>query len=364
MAQTINNYPEFLADARRAVDELSLLKDREEHLKHDERGAEKALEAEKKQISETIAQTVRKRQEEINSSYDKEIVKGQDRLKKARQKREKAKNQGVSARIEEETEELHAHNSELKSQMKILFQQDRVPAFCRTGLYYSLYFPRRIGELLIFICWVLICFGAIPCGAYYLIPERQPWHLAVIYVLAVILFGGSYVLVGNRTKLRYIEALKQGRNIRDLMQGNKKKIRVITTTIRRDRDDARYNLEKYDDDIARIEQELQEITGKKKEAVNTFEQVTKLIISDEIEGNGRARVEALQAEYDEVSKALSEVETEIKEKTLEITDRYEPYLGREFLDAARIAELTALIQGGSASNLTEAIAIYRENKKQ
>lgn len=363
MAQTINNYPEFLAEARQAVEELSLLKDREEQLRQMEREAEKALEAEKKHISDTIQQTVKKRQEEINSSYDKEIAKGQERLKKSRQKREKAKTQGVSARIEEETEELHAHNKELKIQMKTLFQQNHVPAFCRSGFYYALYFPRRLGEVLGFVCWLLICFGAIPCGFYYFLPERQPWHLAVIYVLAVLIFGGSYVLIGNRTKLHYIDALKQGRSIRDVMQGNKKKIRVITTTIRRDRDDARYNLEKYDDDIARIEQELQEITGKKKDAISTFEQVTKSIIADEIEGNGRAKIEALQTEYDRFAADLSEAETLIKEKALEITDRYEPYLGREFLDALKISELSSLIQSGSAANLTEAIAIYRENKK-
>lgn len=84
MAQAINNYPEFLAEARRAVEELSLLKDREEQLRQGERKAEKSLEAEKKQISDTIGQTVKKRQEEINASYDNEIAKGQERLKKAK----------------------------------------------------------------------------------------------------------------------------------------------------------------------------------------------------------------------------------------------------------------------------------------
>ena len=48
------------------------------------RGRKKELETEKKATADAISQTVKKRLEEINSSYDKEIGKGQDKLKKAR----------------------------------------------------------------------------------------------------------------------------------------------------------------------------------------------------------------------------------------------------------------------------------------
>lgn len=364
MVQTITDYVGFLAQARQAVEELSLLRDREEKLGQEERRLERELEAHKKHINDTIQQTTRKRLEEVSSSYDKEIAGDQERLKKARQKREKAKNQGVHARIKEETEELHAHNSELKTQMKTLFQQGHVPSFCKSGFYFSLYFPRRFKEFLCFFLWLALCFGAIPGGVYYLIPEHRPLYLALIYVLTILIFGGAYVLVGNKTKLRHMEALKEGRKIRDIIQSNQKKIRVITTSIRRDRDEARYNLEKFDDEIARIEQELLEITNKKKDAVNTFEQVTKTIISDEIETNNRARLEELQTGFESVSKDLREAQTQIKEKTLEVTDRYEPYLGKEFLDALKISELSSFIQNKSAENLTEAMDIYRQNKKQ
>ena len=75
----------------------------------------------------------------INSSYDQEIGKGQERLKKARAKREKAKSQGIKERIAEETSELREHNRDLKVQMRTLFQKNRVPAWCGTTFYYALY---------------------------------------------------------------------------------------------------------------------------------------------------------------------------------------------------------------------------------
>ena len=49
---------------------------------------EKELTAAKKAVTDSVNQTIKKRRSEIDSSYDKEIAKGQERLKKARTQRE------------------------------------------------------------------------------------------------------------------------------------------------------------------------------------------------------------------------------------------------------------------------------------
>ena len=84
MAQTIQECLDYLAAARESVEELSLAADREEQLKQDENRLKKALDTEKKQMSDAVGTTVKKRREELNSSYDTEISKAQDLLKKAR----------------------------------------------------------------------------------------------------------------------------------------------------------------------------------------------------------------------------------------------------------------------------------------
>ena len=89
----------FLTEAREKLEELELLKDREKQLKADEARLEKVLEGEKKTVNDNISATVKKRREDINASYDREIAKGQDKLKKAKTKREKAKSQGMKERI-------------------------------------------------------------------------------------------------------------------------------------------------------------------------------------------------------------------------------------------------------------------------
>ena len=73
MAQTKEECLVFLNRARDALDELSLLNDQEKQLNCEERQLEQSLNTEKKLMNDSIQQTLKKRREEINSSYDKEL---------------------------------------------------------------------------------------------------------------------------------------------------------------------------------------------------------------------------------------------------------------------------------------------------
>lgn len=360
MGQAITDYVKFLADARDAVYRLTCDQNTAGQLTDEEERKERELEAAKKAVADTINQTVKKRLDEINASYDKEIGKGQERLRKARAKREKAKNQGMKERIAEETSELREHNRDLKVQMRTLFQKNRVPSWCAGTFYYALYYPRGLKEIMIFLLTLTLCFLAVPCGIYFSIPKRMIWYLVAVYFVDVLLFGGLYVAVGNRTRLRHQETLKRGRDIRNTLRSNNKKIRVITKTIQRDGNEDIYDLEKYDDEIAREEQELSEIASRKKDALNTFENVTKTIISDEIMAGHRERLDQMKRELEDTSEDLRKLESGIKEQNIRITDLYGPYLGKEFLQTEKLAQLSRIIQDGSASNITEAISVYRD----
>lgn len=364
MAQTITDFQAFLGDARDAVLELAEFSKKEEQLKQEERRLEKALETEQKEISDTIAQTLKKRRGEIGNSYDSEIGKLQDKLKLIRGKREKARDQGMKERIKEETLELHEHNRELTVRMKTLFQGDRVPTFCRSGFYYSLYFTRGLKEIFTFFFTFAICFLLIPYGLYFVLPVKKTLYLVLIYLADILVFGGLYTVIGNWTKGNHQSALQEGRSIRSLIASNNRKIRVIVSSIKRDKNEKLYNLERFDDEIAQLDQELSETLQKKKDALNTFENVTKTIITDEITGNSREKVEGLKAAYAETSDRLKYTETIIKEKNIFITDTYESYVGREFLTAERLEELKRILAAGEAANLSEAIEIYRNRTKK
>ena len=348
MEQAITDYVKFLADARDAVYRLNNDQATAKQLKEQGERQEKELAAAKKAVTDSVNQTIKKRRSEIDTSYDKEIAKGQER-------REKAKNKGMKERIAEETSELREHNRDLQIQMKTMFQKDKVPVFCRTTFYYSLYYARGLKERLIGFITFLICFLALPCGVYFLLPDRKIWYLVLVYFADIIIFGGLYVTIGNRSRSRYHDALKQGREIRNLLSSNEKKIKVIVHSIEKDGNEDIYDLEKYDDEIACAQQELSDIAAKKKDAISSFENVTRNIIADEIEGNHRAEIEEKEQKLQEVNDSLAQLESSIRQQNIHITDTFGPYLGKEYLNTDKLLGLSKLIQSGTASNITEAI---------
>ena len=63
-----------------------------------------------------------------------------------------------------------------------------------------------------------------------------------------------------------------------------------------------------------MEQELSEIASRKKDALSTFENVTKTIISDEIIASHKENLDRLKQELDQVSADLRSLEGSIKEQ--------------------------------------------------
>lgn len=359
MAQPITDYAAFFAGAKQAVKELEQLEQKREQLENDEKKLEKNLQVKQRAVADTITATLKQRTEEISKSYDAEISKAQEQLKKVRAKREKARNQGVKERIEEATATLVKENHDLASRMKLLFQSNHVPGFCRSSYYYALYFTRGIKEAGWLFLTLLICFLAIPCGIYYLIPERKSFYLIIIYLAAILIFGGLYVMIGNKTKLKYMDVLKEGRTIRNKIRTNGREMKVIAKTIRKDKNEAVYNLQKFDDEIAQLTQDVDQTTRKKKDALNTFDTVTRTIISDEIMGNHKEELDRLQADLEETTENLKAMRSMIKETALSMTDHYEVYVGKDFMTQERLEALDSIIKNGSAANISEAIVIYK-----
>lgn len=364
MVQTKEESLAFLERAREMVAELSVAEDREKKMQQDEQQLKRTLETEIRQMTDAVQTTIKKRRQEIAASYDGEMDKVQEQLKKARTKREKARNQGMKERIAEETSELNSYNRELRDRMRETFRKDHVPVLCRNRWYFSLYFPRWGRELLRVLLAVLLVFLALPWGIYMLLPEQKTVWLVLIYLADIVIFGGIYIAVGNRTRLKHLNALREGRQILDQIYANNKKIKVITATIRKDKNEAFYDLEKYDDEIARLEQESNEVSDRKREALGTFETVTQNILQDEIESRYREKIQAMQTELDELRIQMKETAAELKERRMTIANDYAGHLGREFLDSFKLQELAGILRENRAATITEAMEVYRNDHTQ
>ena len=216
----------------------------------------------------------------------------------------------------------------------------------------------------ILLLTLLLFFLAIPCGIYFAMPERKTWYLILIYLADILIFGGIYVKLGNATKMKHMDVLKEGRALKNRIQANKKQMKAIARTIRRDKNDAVYNLEKFDDEIAQLDQDLLQTNKKKKEALNAFDTVTRTILSDEIMENSRPEIDRLQGELAEAAGELKAVRTALKEKKLYTAENYEAYMGREFMTMERLEALEGFIRAGEAKNISEAVTVFKSRDRQ
>ncbi len=333
-----------------------------DNLVMEEQKLEKSIQTIEKAVSEEAAATTRKRRQEIEETFDKQIDRTKARIKKIRDKRDKRKDRKVSERIQEETADLREENNRLKLETKTIFKQKHVPSYCNTGLYYALYFPRHFGDLPVILGTLFITLFLIPCGIYFLVlPEERILYLILIYIASVIFFGGIYLMLGSHTKDKHPEAMRQVGGVRDHIRANHKKMNIIKRNIRKDRDESSYGLENFDEELARLGQEEADIADQKKEALLTFDNTTSQVIASEIIGRQEEKLNSLRTEYESACGESSRAEDKIKALTIKIASEYEPFIGKDLMLLDRLEALINIIQAGNASNISEAVAFYRQN---
>lgn len=176
-------------------------------------------------------------------------------------------------------------------------KQNNVSSFCTTDVFYTFFKPSGFKEILTLILVFAIIFALLPYIIYMLIPQHKEFMLFIIYLVDIFIFGGLYVLINNRTVGKHGETIRQGRDIKNRIRANKRKVKKIKRSVHRDRGEEHYNLESFDDEIAKIRQERNDVIAKKQAAENTFETVTKNIITDEIESGARETIEALSKDF-------------------------------------------------------------------
>lgn len=350
----------IIRNAKEVLAALETAKAEEQSFDLETKQLKKRLDAEKQMVSDTIRQTATERREEIAENYRKEAAKVQDRQKKVRAERSKAKAAGVKSRIQDETADLWEENRRLKKELNVRMRQNKVPSFCNTFYYYALYFTRGWLEALVLFLTFAVAFLAIPCGIYYLIPERRALYLVFIYIAAVVIFFGLYIVIGNYTKDRYIATLKECRKIRDVISANRRRIRMITRSIEKDQDEQLYQLEDFDERLDKLAAELQDIESRKNAALKQFDSVTVKKIKQEIEGNSQEQIDSLNAGIAEAKAQLELRQERIRALNLKLTDEYIPYLGKEFMEPKALTGLEQILVDNAAANLTEAKQLYIE----
>ena len=361
MAQPISDYKSFFENAKQALHEADALGIEEDRLKEEELELEETIKNENKLLNDKIDETVKERRKELIDTYDNEIKKIENKLKELKSKRQDAREKAVKEKQDFETAHLYQDIKNAKKKIRDLCKMSKLPIICNSKFYYTLYFPRKLYEFALLLLYFVLIFAGLPALMYYFLPDKSPYYLIIIYMLLILIVASIYLYIGNITKSKKFKALKDIRRVFDEISDTKKRIIKIKRRIKKDKDDSDYNLAEYDFNISETEKDLVDTNIKRKEAINNFDNSTRHIIADEILTAAKPKIDELDSRRIIISTAIKRVSKELKDKNIYISENYEVYLGREFLDEEKIDALANIMDKAIVTNLREAIEEYRNS---
>lgn len=339
-----------------------------DRMKQQNKKLSKNIASEEKSISDEIATTIRKRRQEIQSTYDDRLDDNRARKKKVANKRDKKKEERMDKRYHEETKELRESDKDLQVEMQTLLRKYKLPSFCGKKLYFALFYARNVKEFGLKILSFLIGFCGIPGLVTILVKKfvldtkkdiNVAFWCALVAAGMFILLLLIYFAIYSRTKIKHMDALTQARSIRDKMIANKRQAKAIRHSISKDHDDSQYNLDAYDEKLDNLDAEADAIGKEKQEALRAFEEETTAMITEEINNRRLPALEALKEEKASLENEVAAEEKRFSDQTLLVANKYAAVLGEDLCRQDKLEELIAIMQEGQAETVSEAIRVYK-----
>lgn len=358
-ANILNGGAEVLGEIRGSLLRLDTLKKTSAEQAQTRQMLDKEISAKQKAMDKEIETTVSKRVSELEDSFDSQIDKTKGRIKAEKARRDKTKDEKVSQRIGEETADQHEAIRSIKQEIKGTFTKDRILHIFNTRYFFALFLPGTISDYLLILLTVLVLAG-LPVGLYFMLGLENWWILVAMYAGELFIFGLSFFVIFKKVRNKHLTALREATVLREKIKDIKKSIKAKAKGIRKDRDETGYGLETFDQSINELESTLADIVEQKKQALKSFESSTKPDIVNEIKVKYVDDIADLKKQNEEAARIQKEADDEISSITMDISQNYEAYLGKENLRISVIDSLISIIENGGALNISEALEAYKK----
>lgn len=324
---------------------------------------------EKQQLEQTekmekeIENTIRKRREEQNSAFEEQNGNLIQLIKETERKKEKLQNQKKEEQIKKDIEPFIKENQQLKEQIRGLIKEEKVPRFCMTKAYDILFSPMGLRQIMFSIGSVLLLLFIIPYSVYSIFfSQKGTFYFAVFYFLVVTVLFGLYLLGYHKLKWNYQKPLKEIRRIKQEMKMNQKQMKMIATKIQK-KTVHTSEVASCDAEVKRLKEERIKQEQKKQAALQKFEQTVKPVLIAEIQKKSEQDRNAVQERLECLQEEIKQSVERIRQQTLEITEQYEGYLGKELLTLPAIDALIDQLHTKPIQTIAEAIEAYQAEKR-
>lgn len=362
MEASVEEHINYLTSARAAVAELERMKSEDTVLTEKRIRLQRTLANEEKTLSDEIALSIKRKRDALCAGYDAEIEKAQEKLKRYRSRKEHAKNEGKRERIEYETTELREENQALMNEFLGLIKKRRLPAVTKNRWFYVYFMPKGAFEILLAsLTAILFCY-VLPLGIFTLSGAETPFILTIMSMAFGICYAAVYAGVTTKIILKDPDVIKRTASLLRRCEANNRNIKHIARSITKDEGEEYYELDSYNYDIAKAEAMVEDAASRKAEALESFDTVNVRVIEDELREERREKLEELTRELQVTLRECQISESQIKEATDLINDRYAKRIGPDNLNAANLTAMIKVMKNGEAVTITEASNICRTNK--
>ena len=355
----------YLQSAYEDLVKLDKMKKAVERLREEGRINKRSIATVEKSINDEIDKMVKERIEEIHRTYNKEIEDNKEKIRKIQQQREKKKNKKINERVAEETADVREENRRLTTEIQTVFRKNHVPSFCNSKLYYALFMPRGIIEIMELLLAIVIGFFVIPVSICwigkqsFLATSKHPYFFyLLIFTICMFLFFVIYIVILNTTKVKHRDTLLEGRKVKDKIKANYKKIKAITNAVTKDKDESQYGLHEYDEKLEELQGVLDEVAHQKQEALTDFENNKKKVVVEEIRKRRNEALLVVKNKQKELEEKCAQGEQAVQEQSLIVSEKYEVYLGKEYMKIPILQDLIDIMEAGDADTVSDAIAYY------
>lgn len=353
---------DFIEDAKAILDKADECRKEKGRFQGEVKQLEKAAASMDKAISDAVIAAQKRKKEEIAAGYDEKLGVCQNQIKDCRAERSKARADAVADKIQRENAPLEHENTELEQQIAQIYEENNVKSIFKKHWLVVLFFPRHLQDWLTAAAAVVVLLFLVPLVLILSMNDIPITLTCTLFVYLCCLFGG-YLYILHHFLLGHQHVHMQIEELKARVKDNTKKMNNVAANIRKSQDETGYNLGMYDDRVAEIEAQMKEILAARKSALDTFEQVTRQEIMQEVMSENAEQRDALTGQLEEKKQQLADKTQELEQVETEIRDTYETRLGKDLMHRQKLAGLGSFCQENPELGLEQAVDCYRSTKK-
>ena len=326
------------------------------------------IEKRTKEIELEMNEEIINRREEVLKPFHDEISVCEVDAQKVRDERGRKRKELIDRMIEEETGIYEKRKQNLEKQIKLIGQEEGVPAICTSRLFLAFFCPRTGKDAMILVSGLVFILLILPMVLYFGVcggNDRQ--MLTTIYLVLIVFFYTVYLLINNLVKDKYLiginKLLKLLEESEKLEAHRKQRLQELENI-----PDSSLDLNEFDEEINRLESVIKELNHQKDMALVNFDSDERLQIEIgmQVKEKHKAELEQLnrnlEAALSDYDKMQKEYDNFLNEKNVE--ERYDQLIRLEpgIFSTKVIDELIFFICHGGAENIRDAVMMRNKKK--